>query len=137
MGRVLTYQGPHSKPRKNGTASYEKYRCEDCSHCPLSDQCLNGKNNQRTVYCEEFEPLRKAMEQRMATTAGKAIYRQRNWMAETPFAIIKAAMKVRQFLTRGIDNVKTEWLWVCTSFNLTKLVKRLAELRAEPEKTTC
>ena len=137
MGRVLNYQGPHSKPRKNGTASYKKYRCQDCSNCPLSEQCLNGKNNQRTVYCEEFEPLRKAMEQRMATPAGKAIYRQRNWIAETPFAIIKAVMKVRQFLTRRIDKVKTEWLWVCTSFNLTKLVKRITELRAETEKTTC
>ena len=71
------------------------------------------------------------MDERMATPAGKQLYRQRNWIAETPFAIIKAIMNLRQFLTRGIDKVRTEWLWACTGFNLTKLVRRLAELRAE------
>ena len=66
----------------------------------------------------------------MSSATGKQIYRRRNWIAETPFAVIKAAMNLRQFLTRGIDKVRTEWLWACTSFNLAKLVRYLAKLRA-------
>lgn len=134
MGRTLDYRGPHSKPRKNGTALYEMYRCQDCSDCPLSEQCRNGQKLQRTIYREDHEPLREAMDVRMASETGKKIYRQRNWIAETPFAIIKALMNLRQFLTRGIDKVRTEWLWTCTSFNLAKLVRLIAALRAETAK---
>jgi hypothetical protein len=130
MGRRLDHTGRHSKPRKHGPAFYEAYRSRDCSDCPLAEQCLNSKSTPRTVYREEHEPLREAMEERMATETGQAIYRQRNWIAETPFAFIKAVMQLRQFLTRGIDKVKCEWLWACTGFNLAKLVRRLAELRA-------
>jgi hypothetical protein len=74
------------------------------------------------------------MDVRMASAAGKKIYRQRNWIAETPFAIIKDIMNVRQFLTREINKVRTEWLWTCTSFNLAKLVRLVAALRAETAK---
>ena len=131
MGRKLSFIGPHTKPRKHGNAVYQAYRSQDCSACALSEQCLNGKKLPRTVYREQHEQLREAMDKRMSSSVGKQIYRQRNWIAETPFAIIKAIMNLRQFLTRGIDKVKTEWLWACTGFNLAKLVRRLAALRAE------
>lgn len=134
MGRKLGFIGKHTKPRKHGPAQYQAYRSQDCSGCALSQQCLNGKKLPRTVYREQHEPLREALDKRMASSAGKALYRRRNWMAETPFAIIKAIMNLRQFSTRGIDKVKTEWLWTCTGFNLAKLVRRLAELRAETAK---
>jgi len=134
MGRKLAYIGKNTKPRKHGNAEYQAYRCKDCSCCELSDQCLNGKKLPRTVYREQHEELREAMDKRMATPAGKRIYRQRNWIAETPFAIIKSIMNLRQFLSRGIDKVRTEWLWTCTGFNLAKLVRRIAELRADTAK---
>jgi len=131
MGRKLVHLGKNTKPRKHGNAVYQTYRCKDCSGCALSEQCRNGTKLPRTLCCEQHEELREAMDERMATPAGKQLYRQRNWIAETPFAIIKAIMNLRQFLTRGIDKVRTEWLWACTGFNLAKLVRRLAELRAE------
>ena len=89
-GRKLDYIGKHSKPRKNGPAQYYAYRSQDCRGCELADKCLNGKKLPRTVYREQHEPLREAMDERMASPAGKEIYRQRNWIAETPFAIIKS-----------------------------------------------
>jgi hypothetical protein len=39
-------------------------------------------------------------------------------------------MGVRQFLLRGLENVRTEWRWVCTAFNLQKLLKAVGGLRA-------
>jgi hypothetical protein len=59
------------------------------------------------------------------------MHNQRLHTAETPFGIIKHLMKVRQFLLRGLENVKTEWLWICTAFNLGKLVREVARLRAK------
>ena len=134
IGRKLHHLGRNTKPRKHGNAVYQLYRCKDCSGCELSEQCLNGKSVSRRVYREQHEELREAMDERMVSEVGKKLYRQRNWIAETPFAIIKSIMNLRQFSTRGIDNVRTEWLWTCTSFNLAKLVRRIAELRAEVAK---
>lgn len=135
MGRKLRYRGLTSKPRTHGKALYHRYRCEDCSGCSLSAQCRNGKQLPRTVYREQHEELREALDARMASAAGKEIYRQRNWIAETPFAIIKSLMNLRQFHSRGIEKVRTEWLWTCTGFNLAKLVRLIARLRAEQVQT--
>jgi hypothetical protein len=57
-------------------------------------------------------------------------YARRMHGAETPFAHIKGVMGVRQFLMRGLENVRTEWRWVCTAFNFQKLLKAVAALRA-------
>ena len=51
-------------------------------------------------------------------------------MAETPNAVIKQVMGLRQFLHRGLEKVRTEWLWACTAFNLGKLIKERGILRA-------
>ena len=40
-------------------------------------------------------------------------------------------MNLRRFLLRGLEKVKTEWLWACTAFNLSKLIRAVARLRAE------
>jgi hypothetical protein len=39
-------------------------------------------------------------------------------------------MKVRQFLLRGHEKVKTEWLWICASYNMWKLALEMARMRA-------
>ena len=67
----------------------------------------------------------------MSTPAARELYRQRPRIAETPFAILKSVMGLRQFLLRGLEKVQTEWLWAVTAFNLMKLVRALGALRAE------
>jgi hypothetical protein len=69
------------------------------------------------------------MAAKMKTPEGKAVYEHRLHGAETPFAHIKGAMGVRQFLLRGLENVRTEWRWVCTTYNLKKLLQKLGALR--------
>ena len=56
---------------------------------------------------------------------------QRPRIAETPFAILKAIMGIRQFLLRGLEKVKIEWTWAAVAFNLMKLVRHLAKMRAQ------
>jgi len=131
MGHKLPFAGMHIKPRKNGPAEYRMYRGQDCSGCALSDQCRAGRAAQRTIYRDKYESLREQTDARMNSPTGRKIYQQRKWLAETPFAIIKAHMRLRQFLLRGIDKVRIEWLWACTTFNLAKLVRCTAELHAQ------
>jgi len=131
MGHKLPFAGMHTKPRKDGPAEYRMYRGQGCSDCALSGECLAGRAVRRTICRDKYEPLREKMDARMNSPIGQKIYQRRKWLAETPFAIIKACMRLRQFLLRGIEKVRTEWLWACTTFNLAKLARCIAQLRAQ------
>jgi len=135
MGQQLSFAGLNTKSRKDGPAQYRMYRGANCSDCELSSECLAGKNKQRTIYRDKYEKSRETMDARMNSPTGQKIYQQRQWLAETPFAVIKACLKLRQFLLRGIDKVRIEWLWACTTFNLAKLVRCIVQLRAERSAT--
>ena len=63
----------------------------------------------------------KAMEHRLRTRAGKAIYAKRKSTVETVFGIIKHVQGFRQFLLRGLRAVQGEWALVCIGWNLRRL----------------
>jgi transposase len=67
------------------------------------------------------------MKHRLKTRAGRAAYALRKQTVEPVFGIIKSAMGFRQFLLRGLDNVRNEWTLVCLAWNL----KRMAALRPQ------
>lgn len=129
MGRELPLQQVQNKPRKAGPVETRVYWCDRCAECPLRGECLSGKAKRRTISRDAYEERREAMDRRLASPRGRRIYGQRKWAAETPFAILKEHCRLRQFLLRGLDNVRTEWLWACTAFNLSKLVRDMARLR--------
>ena len=128
LGHRLGFVGTQDKGRGGG--EYRLYRCGACGGCGLSGQCVGSRTGYRTVFRDEYEPLREAAEGRLSSEAGRAAYRRRSWIAETPFAVIKGLWGIRQFLLRGLKKVKTEWLWVCTAYNLNKMVGKVARLRA-------
>jgi len=65
------------------------------------------------------------MKHRLKTRAGKAAYALRKQTVEPVFGILKSVMGFRQFLLRGLENVRHEWTLVCLAWNL----KRMAVLR--------
>ena len=67
----------------------------------------------------------------MKTEAGQEAYAKRAHLAETPNGYIKQVIGLRQFMLRGLDKVRTEWLWACTAFNVRKLVIVIGKLRPE------
>jgi hypothetical protein len=71
------------------------------------------------------------MSRRLCGEAGKAQYRRRAHVAETPHAAIKTRMNFRQFLLRGQRKVEQEWRWATTAYNLMKLMVRKAMERAQ------
>jgi hypothetical protein len=48
----------------------------------------------------------------------------RKQIVEPVFGQIKQARGFRQFLLRGLEAVQAEWALICTTHNITKLVKR-------------
>jgi transposase len=132
MGRPLDYKETKKDQRGGVTVNQRVYRCADCVGCVLAGECLDPKAKRgRSIHRDEHEPLREKMAAKMRTPQGSAVYNQRMHIAETPFAIIKNILGVRQFLLRGLEKVRTEWLWVCTAYNIRKLLTYMAGLRAE------
>lgn len=63
----------------------------------------------------------------LKTKAGRAAYALRKQTVEPVFGIIKSVMGFRQFLLRGLENVRNEWTLVCLAWNM----KRMAVLRPQ------
>ena len=131
MGQTLPLVKTQTKQRRTGPVKVGVYRCTACGACELRGECVAKNARLRTVSRDEYEPLREAMDARLASETGRATYRLRSWLAETPFAFIKEWMGLRQFLLRGLAKVRMEWLWECTAFNLRKLIGAVAGMRAE------
>jgi transposase len=131
MGRVLEPAEKRKEPRNGAVAEIRVYRCQDCAGCPLTEACRAASAKRgRSVQRDQYEPLRERMARKLKSPEGKATYARRMHTAETPFGHIKWAMGVRQFLLRGLEKVRSEWLWVCTAYNLKKLLSNVAPLRA-------
>ncbi len=129
LGHVVEFE--QTKSEKGRESGYV-YRCRDCEGCPLSGVCRDPNSQRgRSVSQDGHDPLRERMYAKMQTEEARTTYNRRMHIGETPFAIIKNLFEVRRFLLRSLEKVRTEWCWVCTAYNLKKLMTALAALRAE------
>jgi len=61
------------------------------------------------------------MAQKLRTESGRATYAQRKHIVEPVFGQMKQARGFRQFLLRGLKNVRDEWKIMCLTHNLLKI----------------
>ena len=69
---------------------------------------------------EPATPLDK-MAYRLKTTEGKKLYALRKQTPEPVFGIIKSVLGFRQFLLRGLENVRGEWSLVTMAWNMKRM----------------
>jgi hypothetical protein len=84
-------------------------------HPPLSerfDQAPKAPQNPTPV---------QAMAHRLNTPQGRKLYALRKQIPEPVFGIIKSVMGFRQFMLRGIDNVRSEWNLVTMAWNVKRM----------------
>jgi hypothetical protein len=62
-----------------------------------------------------------AMAHRLKTPEGKKLYALRKHVPEPVFGIIKSALGFRQFLLRGLDQVRGEWSLVTMAWNMKRM----------------
>ena len=67
--------------------------------------------------------LKERVERLLRTVKGKKAYAMRKETVEPVFGQIKNARGFRQFLLRGLDNVRGEWQLICLTHNLLKLYR--------------
>ncbi len=68
-------------------------------------------------------PLTRAMRTKLKRAGWRSRYRLRKQIVEPVFGQIKQARGFRQFLLRGIENVKAEWAMICTAHNILKIAR--------------
>jgi len=119
MGHGLT---PFKRGKNKTGAHCTYYKCKACPDCPLASDCIKGKGPLRTLVRDQYEPHREAAAKRMATDEGQEFYKARAPGIEGVFGVIKSALGIRRFSVRGLENVRTEWTWICTAYNLKKLL---------------
>ena len=62
-----------------------------------------------------------ALRHRLKTKEGRALYAKRKCTVEPVIGIIKSVLGFRQFLLRGLNNVKGEWNLVALAWNLKRM----------------
>ena len=61
------------------------------------------------------------MQDKLATPAGRAIYKKRKGIVEPAFGWVKNVLGFRSFSMRGLRKVAAEWNLVCLALNLRRL----------------
>ena len=62
-----------------------------------------------------------SMAHRLKTAEGRKLYALRKHTPEPVFGIIKSVLGFRQFLLRGLENVRGEWSLVAMAWNLKRM----------------
>jgi transposase len=103
---------------------------EACVDCAIEPLIATGREAHHPSWRERFANPPEApenptavelMRHRLATPEGKTLYALRKQTPEPVFGIVKSAMGFRQFLLRGLENVKGEWSLVTTAFNIKRM----------------
>jgi len=121
-GEILTRKGEYEY---NGKPLYTYYGA-NCSECPFRAECA-GEGRIRVITSDDYEAERRRMAAKMRSEEGKEEYKKRKETVEWPFGNIKHNLKFREFLTRGIGNVRIEHNLVCTAHNLKVMWTKMAE----------
>lgn len=123
-GKALQYENSTKETRNGRTRDRKRYLADpkDCAACLLMSLCVKAQASKRMVCHEQHESLRIEQAKKMSTEEAKKEYARRRHAVERPFATIKSQFGARNFLTRGLEKVETEWCWLTSAFNLHRLM---------------
>jgi len=90
----------------------------------IDTRCIKHGDRQGPSFCGPIPDdvgTKERMELKLHTLKGQNIYSKRKEVVEPVFGQIKHVRGFRQFLLRGKEKVKGEWILICLTHNLLKL----------------
>jgi hypothetical protein len=125
-GKHPIFKEEIAQVNKNGfTSTLRRYECEDCSGCPLLEQCRKGKHagetNRQIRINTNLEEHKQRIRDKLKTKEGKRLMKQRGHDVETCFGDMKGNQLFRRVHLRGMAKVKTELMVVAMAHNLSKM----------------
>ena len=116
-----THMNPGTE--KSGRKVFE-YQCYDCENCDVISKCTNnmrGRSIKISVNHEFIENYKSEMK----TDVKKKLIEKRKEIVEHPFGTIKRNLGYTYFMQKGIENVKTEFSFICFIYNLKRVFNLL------------
>jgi transposase len=101
-----------------------------CAAAGMDPVIAMGREAHHPSLAERFDPAPEppkdptpleAMAHRLQTPAGKKLYALRKQTPEPVFGIIKSVLGFRQFLLRGLNQVRGEWSLVTMTWNIKRM----------------
>jgi transposase len=92
---------------------------DHCSICVLKNACTKAKK--RIISRDPREHLMEDMRKKLRTEEGKELYQERMSTVEPVFGQMKQNRGFTEFLLRGEDKAKVEFLIMCTVHNIEKI----------------
>ena len=123
--RLIFYKTSEYKERKHHFKHYRVDELHMCKHCPFRKQCVSSNAARRVIKRESRQHLKDEMKQRLNSELGRQMYRKRLHPVESFFGHIKYNLGYTQFLLRGLAKVKAEFILMCLTYNLRKLIAKL------------
>ena len=129
-----------SRAARSDTGYRSESNAKICDAANITPYLAGGRQSHHPPVEERFtEPpalapdadVVQAMDHRLATVEGRAVYAVRKSTVEPVFGIIKSVLGFRQFHLRGLEAASGEWTLVTTAWNL----KRLFNLRSAAVRT--
>ncbi len=118
QGQRLKFEGEKKKgPPQPPVRSYP---CTAYAQCPVRGLCSRRRTGRRIEISPQRAAIMRQREKRR-DPAQQALLRQRQAIVEPVFATIKQAMGFRRWTVRGLENVRTQWALLCTTYNLKKI----------------
>ncbi len=99
-----------------------RYRCREHKTCPHRDKCTKSKHGRTVDISVHQKALAKHAKKRQEPK-GEKLLRDRKAIVEPIFAWIKRHLGFRRWTVMGLENVRCQWSFVCTTMNLMKLRK--------------
>jgi transposase len=80
-----------------------------------------GRQDKSAPTVKDDSPATKRMQRKLRTKRGRARYRKRKHLVESPFGWVKNVLGFREFSLRGKRKVRGEWNLVCLALNLRRM----------------
>jgi len=100
----------------------QSYRCNLPADCPCKEQCTSSKQG-RTIIRYEDDSLKEAMYKVLEHPKAREKSRQRKWMVEPVFSVLRDRQGLRKFHRRGLPKVKVEFALHCVAYNLGRAIR--------------
>lgn len=105
----------------------DKYVCEDCSDCPLKNECTKVKGNREIEVNHTLNDYKRQVRELLTSERGLYHRSKRPIEPEAVFGQIKDAHHFRRFHLRSMSKVSIEFGLVAMAHNLRKLAKLITD----------
>ncbi len=115
-GITMPYRG---NQKRDDEPNLSQYIGDHCSICVLKNACTKAKK--RIISRDPREHLMEDMRKKLRTEEGKELYQERMSTVEPVFGQMKQNRGFTEFLLRGKNKAKVEFLIMCTVHNIEKI----------------